>query len=180
MSRIGKQPVIIPEGVTVEIKEGEATVSGKLGTLKVPISELLSYTQENGAVTFTSAKKHKTTSAMWGLTRSLLQNAVDGVTEGFSKKLIVEGIGYKIIINGDTLVLALGYSHDIELKAPDGIKFESDKMSITISGFDKQLVGNTAAKIRAFRKPEPYKGKGIRYSDEIIRRKAGKKAATAA
>jgi len=178
MSRIGKQPVKILDGVTVEIKDGEVVVVGKLGTLSVPVSELLSVTQEDGTITFAPAKKHKTTTAMWGLTRSLLQNAIDGVSVGFSKKLIVEGIGYKIVLNGDTLVLSLGYSHDIELKAPEGIKFESDKSSITISGFDKQLVGNTAAKIRAFRKPEPYKGKGIRYDDEVIRRKAGKKAAT--
>ena len=180
MSRIGKQPVELPEGVIVSEKDGELEVNGKLGTVTVPVPGVLSVAIEDGSVTITPKKQTKQTAALWGLTRSLLANAVEGVSEGFSKKLVIEGIGYKANLQGNKLVLSLGYSHDIELEAPEGITFEVEKNDITVSGFDKQLVGNTAAKIRAFRKPEPYKGKGIRYEGEVIRRKAGKKAVAAA
>ena len=180
MSRIGKQPVPFGDDVTVSVADDTVTVSGKLGTLTVPVPGNITVTVEGNVVTVTPKDQTKSTAALWGLTRSLIANAVAGVTEGFSKKLIIEGIGYKANLQGDTLVLSLGFSHDIELKAPEGITFEVDKTSITVSGFDKQLVGNTAAKIRSYRKPEPYKGKGIRYEGEVIRRKAGKKAVAAA
>lgn len=180
MSRIGKQPITLPDGVTVSVAEQFVTITGKLGTLEVPVPEVITVTLEDQVVTVTPKDDSKKTSALWGLTRALLANAVLGVVEGYSKKLIIEGIGYKAQLQGDTLVLILGYSHDIKVKTPEGIVFEVDKTSITISGFDKQLVGNIAAKIRSYRKPEPYKGKGIRYEGEIIRRKAGKKAVAAA
>jgi large subunit ribosomal protein L6 len=177
MSRIGKQPVLIPDGVTVDIKDGVAFVRGKAGALEVPIPGVVEMKMEGNTVTIAPKKETKQTPAMWGLTRSLLANAVEGLTEGYTKKLEIHGVGYRANLQGDTLVLALGYSHDVTLKAPEGITFAVEKNEITVSGHDKELVGNVAAKIRAFRKPEPYKGKGIRYAGEVVRRKAGKKAA---
>lgn len=174
MSRIGKQPVELPQGVTASQKDGSLEISGKLGTLTVPVPQVLEVKQEGEEILVTPKKETRQTPALWGLTRSLIANAVEGVTEGYQKKLIIEGIGYKANLQGNKLVLSLGYSHDIELEAPEGITFAVEKNEVTISGFDKQLVGNTAAKIRAFRKPEPYKGKGIRYEGEVVRRKAGK------
>ncbi len=180
MSRIGKQTVVLPDNVTIKIGDGVVDVTGKLGTLHVPVPDVLEVKQEGSDVLVIPTKKTKQMTALWGLTRALLMNAVIGVAEGYSKKLIIEGIGYRAKLEGTTLVLELGYSHDIRIDAPEGIAFELEKTTITISGFDKQLVGNTAAKIRAYRKPEPYKGKGIRYDGEVIRRKAGKKAIAAA
>lgn len=182
MSRIGKQPITIPDGVTVSIEEDveRVRVTGKRGELFVPLPSEIAVVAEGSILTLSRKKENARTSALWGLTRSLIFNAVEGVTEGYTKTLIIEGIGYKVQLQGDTLVLSLGFSHDITLKAPEGITFEVDKMTITISGFDKQLVGNTAAKIRSYKKPEPYKGKGIRYDGEVIKRKAGKKAIAAA
>ena len=182
MSRIGKKPILIPEGVTVTLEpdDEQATVKGKLGTLTVPVPPEISVTERDGALYLAIAQRTRRSGALWGLTRSLLANAIQGVVDGYRKTLIIEGIGYKVQHKGDTLIFALGYSHDIELVTPKGITFVVEKNTITVSGFDKQLVGNTAAKIRAFRKPEPYKGKGIRYDGEVIRRKAGKKAVAAA
>jgi len=179
MSRIGKQPVEIPSSVTVEVKDGVVVVRGQAGTLEVPVPNVLEVKIEGSQATVVPKRETKQTAALWGLTRSLLANAMEGLSKGYTKKLEIHGVGYRVNLQGDTLVMALGYSHDVTLKAPVGITFGVEKNEITVSGYNKELVGNVAAKIRAFRKPEPYKGKGIRYSGEIVRRKAGKKAASA-
>ena len=181
MSRIGKQPVTIPENVQVSVDAdaGSVQVKGPLGSVAVPLPREIALTIADGVATFSPKRQDSRSRALWGLTRSLFANAIRGVVSGYEKRLIVEGIGYKVQLQGNTLVLSLGYSHDITFPAPEGIQFAVEKNVIIVSGFEKQLVGNTAAKIRSFRKPEPYKGKGIRYEGETIRRKAGKKAVAA-
>lgn len=174
MSRIGKQPIIIPDGVEVKIDKDLILIKGKKGELT---QKLISEVEiKDKTIILKEPKKTKESSALWGTFRALIANMVEGVSRGFEKKLIIEGVGYRAALNGNKLVLNLGYSHPIEIQAPKGIEFKIEKNTIIISGPDKQMVGQVAADIRIQRKPEPYKGKGIRYDGEIIRRKAGKKA----
>ncbi len=175
MPRIGKQPVTIPDGVTVTIDGRSVEVKGKKGTLQRTFHERIHFAQADGQVTVTvDHPEEKTSRELWGTSRVLLQNMVLGVTEGFSKQLEVNGVGYRAEASGKKLTLNLGYSHPIVFAVPEGIETKVEKNVITVSGIDKQLVGQVAAQIRDFRKPEPYKGKGIKYIDEVIRRKAGK------
>ncbi|MBO8126509.1 MAG: 50S ribosomal protein L6 [Firmicutes bacterium] len=176
MSRIGKQPVTIPSGVTVEIKAGNTvTVKGPKGELTKQLHPemILEQTENQVAVKRPSdAKKHR---ELHGLTRSLLANMIEGVTKGFEKHLEIKGVGYRAAKQGNKLVLNVGYSHPVEMELPKGIEVEVPAPTkISVKGMDKQLVGEFAANIRAVRKPEPYLGKGIRYADEVVRRKAGK------
>jgi len=176
MSKIGKKPVIIPEGVKVEIKDDAVLVEGPSATLGIPLLEGIKIELKDGRVNFLAEDTTKQTRSNWGTMRALVQNAVQGVTESFKKRLIIEGVGYRANVEGEELVLQLGYSHLVRFPIPEGIKIAVQKNSIEVEGPDKALVGETAARIRNLRKPEPYKGKGIRYSDEVIRRKAGKRA----
>lgn len=179
MSKIGIKPIVIPEDVAINIKESEVEVKGKNATLSVPILEGISVEKKENELVFSPSDETKQVRSNWGTMRSLVKNAVIGVNEDFSKELIVEGVGYRANVEGSDLVLGLGYSHRIKFQIPEGINIKVDKNMINISGADKARVGEAAAKIRSFRKPEPYKGKGIRYSDEVIKRKAGKKAVSA-
>jgi large subunit ribosomal protein L6 len=176
MSRIGKQPIQIPEGVEVKINDQNIVVKGPKGELTRIIRPELKVELKGKEIWVTPVKKTKNTSALWGLTRVLIFNMIEGVTKGFEKKLEIEGVGYRASVQGNKLVLNLGFSHPVEIEPPKGIEIKADKNIITVAGIDKQLVGQVAANIRAKRKPEPYKGKGIRYMGEVIRRKAGKKA----
>jgi large subunit ribosomal protein L6 len=176
MSRIGKNPVSIPQGVTVDVAGQTLTCKGKLGTLKLPLSQDVSAAVKDGKVTVTPKDQSKRARVQWGTTRAHINNMVAGVSKGFTKNLEIEGVGYRASVQGKNLVLQLGYSHDVIFPIPAEIKITCEKpTSIAITGPDRQQVGQTAAVIRAFRKPEPYKGKGIKYSDEHIRRKEGKK-----
>lgn len=178
MSRLGKLPIVIPSGVDVKIDDSFITVKGPKGELKQKLNELVKVELKDGLVEVSIEKKeNKKQRAFWGLFRSLINNMVVGVSEGFEKKLEVNGVGYRVAVSGKKLNLNLGYSHPIEFPLPDGITAEVEGNIITISGFDKQAVGEVAAQIRKLRKPEPYKGKGIKYVDEIIIRKEGKTAA---
>lgn len=174
MSRIGKQPITIPSGVTVEISGNNVHVTGPKGELDVTILTRVSVSQEESVVTVTPKTEEANDRAQQGLIRTLIANAVTGVSEGFEKKLEVHGVGYRAQMSGSKLTLQLGFSHPIEYDTPDGIEVSVDNNIITVRGFDKQLVGQAAAHIRNYRKPEPYKGKGIRYEGEYVRRKAGK------
>lgn len=178
MSRIGKKPIIIPEGVEVKISDHQISIKGLKGELTQSIPSQIKVSLKERKLIVTPQQKTKETPALWGLLRALIFNMVKGVTEGFEKKLEIEGVGYRASLQGNKLILSLGFSRPIEVAAPAGIEFKVDKNVITISGIDKQIVGQIAAKIRACRKPEPYKGKGIHYLGEVIRRKAGKKAVT--
>jgi len=178
MSRIGKQPIKIPSGVKVTLKDKTLEVVGPRGVLSLDVRDdvILKITEEAIVVESTN----KETSAYWGLTRALIANAVSGVTEGYEKILELVGVGYRVKKEGDSLYLTLGFSHPLNFEVPDGIEFDvPDNKTIKVRGIDKQLVGLTAARIRKLRKPEPYKGKGIKYSDEIVRRKQGKSLAVA-
>jgi large subunit ribosomal protein L6 len=176
MSRIGKNPVTIPQGVTVEVAGQVVTCKGKLGTLKLPLSGEVSAAVKDGKVTVTPKDQTKRARMQWGTTRAHINNMVAGVSKGFTKNLEIEGVGYRASVQGKNLVLQLGYSHDVIFPIPAEIKITCEKpTSIAITGPNRQQVGETAAVIRAFRKPEPYKGKGIKYTDEHIRRKEGKK-----
>ncbi len=177
MSRIGKLPVAIPSGVTVTVKDGGITVKGPKGELTTPVSALLQYEVSADSVVITRIEDTRESRAQHGLRRTLLANCVDGVTKGFSKSLEVIGVGYKVAVKGNTVELALGFSHPVLVDLPKGIAAAVDGQKLTLSGIDKELVGETAARIRRLRKPEPYKGKGIRYEGEIVRRKAGKSGA---
>ena len=177
MSRIGKQPILIPAGVEAKITGQKFSIKGPKGELSKEIHPLVNVRHEDDQLIISvKNSEEKRQRSLWGLFRRLIANMVLGVTEGFSKKLEINGIGYKGTVSGDTLILKLGYSHPIEFQIPKGIEIKVEKNMVTIFGSDKQLVGNTAAEIRALRKPEPYKGKGIKYSTEISRRKAGKTA----
>jgi large subunit ribosomal protein L6 len=181
VSRIGRKPVQIPKGVTVKSTDGTVSVKGPKGELTVKVHPNVSVKVEGETVLVSRASDTKKDRALHGLWRALLQNMVTGVTEGYSKKLEIVGVGYRAELKGKKLQLQIGYSHPILFGPPEGIKIEVPaQTNITISGVDKQLVGLVAAKIRSFRQPEPYKGKGIKYEGEYIRRKAGKAAATAA
>lgn len=174
MSRIGKQPITIPEGVEIKIENNQVSVKGPKGELNQDINPQIDLVM--GDKELKVEPKGEKLSALWGLTRALIANMVQGVTEGFEKQLEIEGVGYKVVMEGEKLVLSLGLSHLVYVEAPEGIKISVDKNVMTVTGIDKQLVGQTAAKIRDLKKPEPYKGKGIHYVGEVIRRKAGKKA----
>ena len=183
MSKIGKKPINVPEGVQVNIKDGLLSVKGKRGELQRAIPDSLTVKIEGSTVVLNpkeifSGRKAKQDSAIWGTYRSLVQNMVQGVSDGFQQVLEFQGIGYKAAVKGKELELSLGFSHPVLFSAPDGIEFKVEKSKITISGVDKQKVGQVAAEIRAKKPPEPYKGSGIRYSGEVIKRKAGKKATT--
>ena len=177
MSKIGKKPITIPEGVTFTNEGGVVVVKGEGGTISVP---LLPYTSveiaENQAQVKTAAT-HKQARANWGTMASLLRNAAKGVSEGFVKKLSIEGIGFRAQLDGKKVMLYVGFTHPVPYALPEGVTAVIEKNIITISGIDKQRVGEVAAQIRKIKKPEPYKGKGIRYIDEVVRRKAGKKVA---
>ena len=176
MSRVGKNPVEVPSGVDLKIQDGQVTVKGKLGQLSFALSELVSTAFEDGKVTVQPANDSKAARSMWGTTRACLQNMVTGVSEGFTKHLDINGVGYRASVQGQSLTLQLGYSHDINYPIPEGITIACERpTTIAITGYDKQKVGQVAAEIRAYRPPEPYKGKGVKYREEIILRKEGKK-----
>jgi len=177
MSKIGKKLIEIPNGVTVVIEGGLVKVKGPKGELEHKLPREIKTSLENSRLTFIPVGKSKKTPALWGTTRAIVANLVAGVSNGFEKKLEIEGVGYKAQMQGNDLVLSLGFSHPVVFKAPANITLAVLKNSITVSGVSLELVGQTAANIRALKKPEPYKGKGIRYAGEIIKRKAGKKVA---
>lgn len=179
MSRVGKKPIPIPENVEVKIEGQKVMVRGPKGELQREVLPEIRVEVENGKVLVSAQKETKRTPAFWGLTRALISNMVKGVSEGYEKKLEIQGVGYRANLEGEDLVLQVGFSHLVKIKKLDGIKFSVEKNIITISGIDKELVGQIAAKIRKVRPPEPYKGKGIRYLGEQVRRKAGKKVVTA-
>src|SRR5690554_4970074 len=178
MSRIGNKVIVIPEGVTVELLEGNVVkVKGPNGELESQFNELIDIKMENGEISLSRPNNERFTRQIHGTIRSLFDNMVQGVKEGFSKKLIIIGVGYRAAVQGNKLVLTMGYSHPVELEIPEGITVTVEKNTeITIKGADRYLVGEFAASVRKVRKPEPYKGKGIRYEDEHVRRKAGKTA----
>lgn len=181
MSRVGRKPIQIPKGVTVSVNNGMVSVKGPQGELTAKIHGNISVEVKGQEVMFTRRNDEKENKALHGLWRALVQNMVSGVSQGFSKKLEIVGVGYRAEMKGKKLQLLLGYSHPILFGPPDGVKIETPtQTNITISGIDKHMVGMVAAKIRSLRPPEPYKGKGVKYEGEYIRRKAGKAAATAA
>ncbi|MCP3735416.1 MULTISPECIES: 50S ribosomal protein L6 [Sphingomonas] len=176
MSRIGKKPVPVPAGVTPSIDKGIISVKGPKGTLTMPMRDEISYTIEDGGISVQPANDTKRARAFWGMQRTMVQNLVTGVTDGFTKKLLITGVGYRAAAQGRNLKLQLGYSHDVNIDVPEGIEVKTpDATTVEISGSDKQKVGQLAAEIRQWRKPEPYKGKGIKYDGEFIFRKEGKK-----
>ena len=176
MSRIGKKPVPVPAGVTADIAGNEVSVKGPKGTLAIPKADLISYEMVDGGISVQPANDTKRARAFWGMQRTMVQNLVTGVTDGFTKKLLITGVGYRAAAQGRNLKLQLGYSHDVNIDVPEGIEVKTpDATTVEISGSDKQKVGQLAAEIRQWRKPEPYKGKGIKYDGEFIFRKEGKK-----
>jgi large subunit ribosomal protein L6 len=177
MSRIGRKPIVVPEAVTVEIAPGLVAVKGPRGTLAQPLSTDMKVEQSDGTLTVDRPTNRGEHRALHGLTRSLIANMVEGVTEGFEKRLEIQGVGYRAQLKGRNLELALGYSHPVSVEAPEGIEFEVPQPTeVIVRGIDKQLVGQVAADIRKRRPPEPYKGKGIRYRGEHVARKVGKRA----
>ncbi|KKW47603.1 MAG: 50S ribosomal protein L6 [Parcubacteria group bacterium GW2011_GWA1_60_11] len=180
MSKVGKKPVSIPEGVTVSVADGAVSLQGKLGALRVPILSHTNVEQKERELVVTMSGTGKQASANWGTMRAHLGNAVIGVSEGFSKVLEIEGVGYRAALEGNVISFSLGYSHPVKFTVPEGVTVAVEKNTILrFSGISKEAVGQTAAKVRALKKPEPYKGKGIRYRGEVVRRKAGKKVASA-
>ena len=176
MSRIGNQPISFGKDVNVTVGDGEISVKGPKGTLSMPTADDISYAVEDGVIKVAPANDTKRAKAFWGMQRTLVQNLVTGVSEGFSKKLLITGVGYRANAQGRKLKLQLGYSHDVDLDVPEGVEVKTpDQTTVEISGNDKQAVGQFAAEIRRWRKPEPYKGKGIKYDGEFIFRKEGKK-----
>jgi large subunit ribosomal protein L6 len=181
MSRIGKQPVVLPAGVKVNFAGGKITVEGPKGKLIRETHPSISIDVKDGKVVFTRPGDEANLRSLHGLTRSLINNMVIGVTKGYQKDLHIEGVGYRAAVAGKKLNLTLGYSHPVEFSIPEGITISVEAQTeVTVTGVDKELVGQVAANIRFLRKPEPYRGKGIRYKDEVIRRKAGKTATTGA
>ena len=174
MSRIGKQPIVLPKGVEVKLGEDMVEVKGPKGTLQTPMSSLLNYELTEGLLTITSKDDSRESNAQHGLRRTLVANCVEGVSKGFSKTLEVIGVGFKVAVKGNIVDLSVGFSHPVLIELPKGLEAKAEGNKLTISGIDKELVGEYAARIRRVRKPEPYKGKGIKYDNEIIRRKAGK------
>jgi large subunit ribosomal protein L6 len=177
MSRIGKQPIAVPEGVTVDVGTGMVSVKGPKGELSQTVDRDMKIALDDGTLTVERPTDRGPHRALHGLTRSLLANMVEGVTNGYEKRLEIQGVGYRARLQGKALELSVGYSHPVAMPAPDGIEFEVPQQTeVIIRGIDKQLVGETAARIRRVRPPEPYKGKGIRYAGEHVRRKVGKRA----
>jgi large subunit ribosomal protein L6 len=177
MSRIGRKPIPLPAGVEVEIARGTVTVTGPKGTLSERIARDITVTREDGVLAVARPTDRGEHRALHGLTRSLVSNMVTGVTQGFEKRLEIQGVGYRAALRGSTLELQLGYSHPVTVQPPDGITFEVPQPTqIVVRGISKQQVGETAARIRKWRPPEPYKGKGIRYAGEQVTRKVGKRA----
>ncbi len=174
MSRIGKQPIEIPAGVTITVGDSEITVAGPKGSLVVPVQPRTKVSIDGNILTVTRADDEPKSRAWHGLQRALINNAVKGVTKGYEKKLEINGVGFRLSGGGQEIEMALGFSHPVKYRAPEGVQLATNKMEITVSGIDKQKVGQVAAEIRALKKPEPYKGKGIKYVDEVILRKAGK------
>jgi large subunit ribosomal protein L6 len=176
MSRIGKNPVTLPQGVTVEVAGTTVTAKGRLGTLALVVDNEIATTLEDGKVVVKPRNDTKRARMLWGTTRALVNNMVTGVSTGFTRNLEINGVGYRASVQGSNLNLQLGYSHDINYPIPSDVRIACDRpTAITIAGADRQRVGQVAAEIRRFRPPEPYKGKGIKYSDETVRRKEGKK-----
>src|SRR5688572_8928476 len=177
MSRIGKKPIPVPDGVTVSVAPGRVTVNGPKGELSQAINPDMKVDQDNGTLTVERPTDRGDHRALHGLTRSLIANMVVGVTDGYEKRLEIQGVGYRARLQGRNLELALGYSHPVSVQVPEGIEFEVPQQTeVVVRGIDKQLVGEIAAQIRKKRPPEPYKGKGIRYAGEHVRRKVGKRA----
>ncbi|MFP6774871.1 MAG: 50S ribosomal protein L6 [Alphaproteobacteria bacterium] len=176
MSRIGSKPVVVPDGVTITLAAQALTAKGKLGELSMAVVDQVEMSHEDNQIVVTPKDQSKLARSMWGLQRSLAQNLVTGVSEGFVKELEIQGVGYRAALQGKILKLQLGHSHDIDFPIPDGIEIECERpTAIKVKGIDKQKVGQVAAVIRSYRPPEPYKGKGVRYVGEYIFRKEGKK-----
>src|ERR687884_66612 len=177
MSRIGKRPIDVPAGVIVAIDPGRVTVSGPKGELRQQIPQRIRVSHDDGTITVSRPTERGEDRALHGLTRTLIANMVEGVTNGFEKRLEIQGVGYRAALNGSNLELQVGYSHPVRITPREGIEFEVPvPTQVVVRGIDKQLVGQTAAEIRKVRPPEPYKGKGIRYEGEFVRRKVGKRA----
>lgn len=174
MSRIGKLPIDVPAGVTITVGSSEISVKGPKGELTVPHLSDVTVTLEGTQAIVTRKDDERVAKAQHGLQRALLNNAVEGITKGFEKKLEVSGVGFRVGGGGQAIEMALGFSHPVKYEAPAGVTLTVEKMTITVGGIDKQQVGQVAAEIRALKKPEPYKGKGIKYADEVVLRKAGK------
>ncbi len=174
LSRIGKLPIEIPSGVTITVDSGDVTVTGPKGTLTQFITPAVTVEVKDGVFTVSPKDESKVARSQHGLMRALVNNMVTGVTKGFEKKLEVNGVGFRVATSNNVLEMSLGFSHPVKYTAPEGVAVTNDKMVITITGIDKQKVGQVAAEIRSLKKPEPYKGKGIKYVDEVILRKAGK------
>ena len=178
MSRIGKRILVIPEGVTVNVNDSRVSVSGKLGSLELEVKPGIQVSVDNGNVTVTRENDSKELKQLHGTTNANIKNMIEGVSTGFKKELEINGVGYRFQVAGNTLTISAGYSHPVKMEAPKGITIEAPSHTeLNIMGFDKQVVGEFAAQVRKVRGPEPYKGKGIKYKDEFIRRKEGKKAA---
>lgn len=177
MSKIGKKPIQIPEGVQVLMSENALEIKGKLGAIKLPLLPYVSAEMKDKELVFSVKGEGKQSRANWGTMRALSANAVKGVTEGFSKTLEIEGVGFRASLEGKNLVLNIGFSHPVKYTPPEGVTIVIEKGAIKVSGSDRAVVGEVAAKIRSLKEPEPYKGTGIRYRGEVIRRKAGKKVA---
>jgi large subunit ribosomal protein L6 len=177
MSRIGRQPIEVPSGVSVSVSPGRVMVNGPLGELSQQVPVRMNVEQENGTITVTRPTERGDDRALHGLTRTLIANMVEGVTNGFSKRLEIQGVGYRASLRGTDLELNVGFSHPVVMKPPQGITFEvPETTTVLVKGIDKQAVGEIAAQVRKVRPPEPYKGKGIRYEGEYVRRKVGKRA----
>jgi large subunit ribosomal protein L6 len=177
MSRIGKRPIEVPAGVIVSVDPGRVTVSGPKGELRQSVPQRMEIAQEEGVITITRPTERGEDRALHGLTRTLIANMVEGVTQGFEKRLEIQGVGYRAAMSGTDLELQVGYSHSVKIKPREGVSFEVPvPTQVIVRGIDKQVVGQTAAEIRKVRPPEPYKGKGIRYEGEFVRRKVGKRA----
>ena len=174
MSRIGNKIIEIPESVTLNISAGMVDIKGPKGAMAIPVHSDMQVKQDNGSIIVERPSDSRTHRSLHGTTRQLLANGVQGVSEGFNKELEIRGVGYQANMQGKYLVLQLGFSHDIYFEPPEGIEIKANRTEISVSGINKQLVGEVAAKIRSFRKPEPYKGKGVRYKDEYVRSKQGK------
>lgn len=176
MSRIGKNPILVPDGVAVELDGLTVKVKGKLGELSQTLVDDVIVSREDNLIHVKPANDSKRARSMWGMSRTLVSNLVEGVSQGFTKKLEINGVGYRAAVQGNNLVLQLGFSHEVVYPTPAGVKISCpDQTQVVIEGFDKQLVGQVAAEIRSYRPPEPYKGKGVKYAGEYILRKEGKK-----
>lgn len=180
MSKVGKKPIAIPGGVAVSVENNAVKVTGPKGELSFNLPKEVELKLDGNQILVLPVGKSKKTPALWGTVRAIVANMVVGVEKGFEKKLEIEGVGFKVQLQGNDLVLNLGFSHPVFFKTPEGVKIGVEKNTITVSGVSLELVGQTAANIRALKKPEPYKGKGIRYAGEVIKRKAGKKVAGSA